>query len=106
MEGGEPCWRPTRRQTSKKSKHGRLGWRPLHARVAGRFARAEPRRRVLAYLRGLLGNVGRKNGWQLSTLPAVPEYWRCTPTEVVPFFRNPVSSTTSTAPGPPRCSTT
>jgi hypothetical protein len=23
-------------------------------------------RRVLAYLRGLLGNVGRKNGWQLA----------------------------------------
>jgi hypothetical protein len=38
----------------------------LHARIAGRFARAEPRRRVLAYLRGLLGNVGRKNGWQLA----------------------------------------
>jgi hypothetical protein len=35
--------------------------RPLHARIAGRFVRAEPRRRVLAYLRGLLGNVGRKN---------------------------------------------
>jgi hypothetical protein len=34
----------------------------LHAGIAGRFARAEPRRRVLAYLRGLLGNVGRKNG--------------------------------------------
>jgi hypothetical protein len=28
------------------------------------FARAEPRRRVLAYLRGLLGNVSGKNGWQ------------------------------------------
>jgi hypothetical protein len=38
----------------------------LHARIAGRFARAEPRRRALAYLRGLLGNVGRKNGWQLA----------------------------------------
>jgi SRSO17 transposase len=38
----------------------------LHARIAGRFARAEPRRRVLAYLRGLLGNAGRKNGWQLA----------------------------------------
>ena len=38
----------------------------LHARIAGRFVRAEPRRRVLAYLRGLLGNVGRKNGWQLA----------------------------------------
>ena len=38
----------------------------LHARIAPRFARAEPRRRVLAYLRGLLGAVTRKNGWQLA----------------------------------------
>jgi DDE superfamily endonuclease len=42
------------------------GLNALHARIAGRFARAEPRQRVLAYLRGLLGNVGRKNGWQLT----------------------------------------
>src|SRR6266511_3599722 len=38
----------------------------LHARIAGRFVRAEPRRRALAYLKGLLGNVTRKNGWQLA----------------------------------------
>ena len=38
----------------------------LHARIAGRFTRAEPRRRALAYLRGLLGPVGRKNSWQLA----------------------------------------
>jgi SRSO17 transposase len=38
----------------------------LHARIAGRFTRAEPRRRALAYLKGLLGNVTRKNGWQLA----------------------------------------
>jgi SRSO17 transposase len=42
------------------------GLEALHARIGGRFTRAEPRRRVLAYLRGLLGNVGRKNGWQLA----------------------------------------
>jgi SRSO17 transposase len=42
------------------------GLEALHARIAGRFVRAEPRRRALAYLRGLLGNVGRKNGWQLA----------------------------------------
>ena len=42
------------------------GLQALHARIAGRFGRAEPRRRVLAYLYGLLGNVGRKNGWQLA----------------------------------------
>jgi len=38
----------------------------LHERIAGRFLRAEPRRRVLAYLQGLLGEVTRKNGWQLA----------------------------------------
>jgi SRSO17 transposase len=38
----------------------------LHARIAPRFRRAEPRRRVLAYLRGLLSPVARKNGWQLA----------------------------------------
>jgi SRSO17 transposase len=42
------------------------GLNALHARIAGRFARAEPRHRVLAYLRGLLGNVMCKNGWQLA----------------------------------------
>jgi hypothetical protein len=39
-------------------------------------------------------------------LAAVPEYWRCTPTDVVPFLQKPVSSTTSTAAGSPNCSTT
>jgi hypothetical protein len=34
----------------------------LCERIAPRFARAEPRRRALAYLGGLLGNVTRKNG--------------------------------------------
>ncbi len=38
----------------------------LHARVAARFGRAEPRRRVRAYVAGLLGPVERKNGWQLA----------------------------------------
>ena len=31
--------------------------------------------------------------WQFSMRPAVPLYWRCTPTDLVPFFRKPVSST-------------
>jgi SRSO17 transposase len=42
------------------------GLEALHAQIGGRFARAEPRRRVLAYLRGLVGNVGRNNGWPLA----------------------------------------
>ncbi|MCX5441064.1 IS701 family transposase [Streptomyces sp. NBC_00063] len=35
-------------------------------RVGGRFGRVEPRRRMRDYVRGLLGPVGRKNGWQLA----------------------------------------
>jgi SRSO17 transposase len=38
----------------------------LHARIAPRFERAEPRRRALAYLRGLLSHAERKNRWQLA----------------------------------------
>src|SRR4028119_1078775 len=38
----------------------------LAARIAPRFSRAEPRRRALAYLRGLLAPLERKNGWQLA----------------------------------------
>ena len=36
----------------------------VHECIAGRFRRPEPRRRALAYLRGLLSPVGCKNGWQ------------------------------------------
>ena len=35
-------------------------------RIGRHFARAEPRRRALAYLQGLLSPVERKNGWQLA----------------------------------------
>jgi SRSO17 transposase len=38
----------------------------LHARIASRFARPEPRRRALLYLRGILSETSRKNGWQLA----------------------------------------
>src|SRR4051812_49015429 len=38
----------------------------LMGRLAPRFGRVEPRRRALAYLRGLLAPVKRKNGWQLA----------------------------------------
>ena len=42
------------------------GLQALHERIGGRFGRREPRRRALAYLKGLLGSVERKNGWQLA----------------------------------------
>jgi hypothetical protein len=38
----------------------------LHARIAPRFERFEPRRRALWYLKGLLSHAERKNGWQLA----------------------------------------
>lgn len=40
----------------------------LHARISPRFRRAEPRRRALGYLRGLLATTERKNGWHLAEL--------------------------------------
>src|SRR3954470_4884431 len=38
----------------------------LVERIAPRFCRIEPRRRVRAYLQGLLAPIERKNGWQLA----------------------------------------
>ena len=35
-------------------------------RLAPHFTRREPRERAVAYVRGLLGNAERKNGWQLA----------------------------------------
>ena len=42
------------------------GLAELHARMAPRFARSEPRERVLAYVRGLLAPLERKNSWTLA----------------------------------------
>ena len=42
------------------------GIEEMHQCISGRFRRPEPRRRALAYLRGLLGPVECKNGWQLA----------------------------------------
>ena len=48
------------------------GLERLHERIAGRFRRAEPRGRALAYLRGLLSPVDRKNGWQVAEAAGEP----------------------------------
>lgn len=42
------------------------GLEDLHGRISRRFVRAEPRRRALAYLKGLVGSSERKNGWRLA----------------------------------------
>jgi len=44
----------------------------LAGRIAPRFVRAEPRRRALAYLRGLLAPLERKNDWQLAEAAGNP----------------------------------
>lgn len=40
----------------------------VRERIGARFGRVEPRRRALAYLRGLLAPIERKNGWQLAEI--------------------------------------
>ena len=44
----------------------------LHGRLGPRFGRAEPRRRVRAYVESLLSPVERKNGWQLAEQAGEP----------------------------------
>jgi hypothetical protein len=41
----------------------------VHARVAGRFARSEPRARSREYVHGLVG-LERKNGWVRHEAPS------------------------------------
>ena len=48
------------------------GLNRLGQRIGGRFARAEPRQRALAYLQGLLSPLERKNGWQLAEAAGDP----------------------------------
>ncbi|GAA4491223.1 hypothetical protein GCM10023191_024740 [Actinoallomurus oryzae] len=38
----------------------------MHARIAGRFTRSEPRQRVREYVSGLVAGLERKNGWTLA----------------------------------------
>jgi SRSO17 transposase len=40
--------------------------RVLGSRIGQRFERSEPRERAIAYLKGLMSDVQRKNGWQLA----------------------------------------
>ena len=49
-----------------------IGLEEVHARIAPRFARSEPRERVLGYVRGLLAPVERKNSWTLAERAGEP----------------------------------
>src|SRR5215813_13796343 len=46
------------------------GWesalQALHERIGERFKRAEPRQRVYRYLKAILSDVERKNGWRIA----------------------------------------
>src|SRR5438270_4965196 len=69
MEGGDRM--TTTARTEEHTQRAEIeGWRAgldaLHARIAGRFKRAEVRERARRYLAALLERVDRKNGWQLA----------------------------------------
>ncbi len=54
------------------------GIEAVQARIASRFRRPEPRRRVLDYLKGLVSPIERKNGWQLAEQAGDPIPWPAT----------------------------
>jgi hypothetical protein len=51
----------------------------LCERIGPRFARPEVRRRAAGFLRGLLGDVARKNGWQLGPVSKVAVFCEMLP---------------------------
>jgi SRSO17 transposase len=57
---------PTATRVATAGDVGPRGPGDVHARIAGRFVRAEVRARAGRYLAGLLSPVERKNGWQLA----------------------------------------
>jgi hypothetical protein len=60
----------------------------LNERIAQRFSRAELRRRVRAYLRGLFRPIERKNSWQLAKAAGDETPYRASSTSsVVPAVR-------------------
>src|SRR5688500_5843357 len=60
------------RQAEKHAEAWADGLVELHERIGPRFGRVEPRRRVLGYLQGLLGEVERKNSWWLAEQAGEP----------------------------------
>ena len=54
--------RPTAKQVVRWAREVDI----VGGRIGRHFARSEPRRRAVGYIRGLLGDAERKNGWQLA----------------------------------------
>src|SRR5262245_1008812 len=61
-----PAHAPVPGMTQAEITQWAKGLDDVAARIAPRFARAEPRQRGVSYLRGLLSPLERKNGWQLA----------------------------------------
>ena len=61
--------------TTTEAKQWAAGLSSLGQRIGVRFARAQPRRRALAYLQGLLSPLERKNGWQLAAAAGDPSLY-------------------------------
>ena len=58
--GAEPC------RGGEQSRAWAQELEAVLGRIAPQFGRAEPRRRALTYLQGLLAPLERKNGWHLA----------------------------------------
>jgi|SRR5436305_1639473 len=54
------------RPSIKEMNQWRLTLEQLHQRIAPRFARPEPRHHALLYLKAILSEIPRKNGWQIA----------------------------------------
>src|SRR3954447_21894078 len=60
-------WRRCSAMSSRsKAEHWAQELEAVAGRIAPQFGRAEPRRRALTYLQGLLAPLERKNGWPLA----------------------------------------
>jgi SRSO17 transposase len=66
MKPFQSITRATRETSGGEVCHWAQALNELHARIAPRFARPEPRRRALKYLQGILSSIEHKNGWQLA----------------------------------------
>src|SRR4051812_4210513 len=59
-------WRRGAMSSRSKAEHWAQELEAVAGRIAPQFGRAEPRRRALTYLQGLLAPLERKNGWHLA----------------------------------------
>ncbi|AOW88239.1 hypothetical protein BC342_18810 [Streptomyces olivaceus] len=57
----------------------------MHGRFVHRFSRSEPRESALAYMRGLIAPLERKNGWVRHEVP-------CDRVEVGDLYRRAVAA--------------